>query len=101
MDHFLGTFTLNFDFTQYDKIENLIPLECKEENLFNIIYSSNSQKYSLLIDSPDCLDQKVINVGNINTPKKNDYPKDETKCNSYHTSDYSICERIYSIRIFL
>ena len=99
-NYYLGTFTLNFNFTLYNKIENLIPSECKEVNLFNIIYSSNSQKYSLLIDSPDCLDQKVINVENINSPKKNDYPTDETECNGYHTSDYSICEEYIPLGYF-
>ena len=59
-NHYLGALSSDFEFTNYAKKENLIPSECKEVNLFNIIYSSNTQTYSLLIDSPQCLEQKKL-----------------------------------------
>ena len=93
-NYYLGAFTTDFQFKEYGKIENLIPSECKEVNVFNIIYSSTFSKYSIVTDSPDCLDQKVYYCENIESPKKNEFPSDEPSisiCEDFHTFDYSEC----------
>ena len=92
--YYIAKFSSNFTFENYNKIENIVPEECNDVNLFNIIYSSKYQKYSIIIDSTECQDKRLVNISLISSFKNNDYPSDEPSiliCNGYHPEENFTC----------
>ena len=92
--YYLATFSSNFNFTVYNKIENVFPSNCSEVNVFNILYSSSREKYSILTDSTNCQNKRVFNFETISSNKINDFPTDEPSvsiCDGYHTLNGTEC----------
>ena len=96
-DFYLGKYSKNYIFSTVDPINNIIPSECNDLNLFNFFYSSSSSKYSIINDATSCQDQRVFSLENVGAVKINDFPSDEPgieitpTCNGYLTYDNSEC----------
>ena len=79
---YIGKFTSNYIFKSYGKITIE---EVSALNLFHFIFSSNGN-YSVVVDTGEYLNERVISLDIINSVKLNDYPTDEIGiliCNKY------------------
>ena len=63
---YIGKYSSDFNFTNYGKIDIEIPSGCDSPNSFHFIYSSNVEKYSLLADMGECVNERIINLNSIN-----------------------------------
>ena len=91
---YIGKYSSDFNLTNYGKIDIEIPSGCESPNSFHFIYSSNVEKYSLLVDMGECVNERIINLNTIQSQKISDFPTDEMGiliCDKYYNYDLTNC----------
>ena len=79
-EFYLGKYSLNFEFTKYNKTVLEKPSGCNNISLFHFIYSTNNDGYAIIgdIGGKDCVNKRTFSLNNIvPSIKVNDYPTDE------------------------
>ena len=96
-NYFIGKLNSSDIFTIYDKQE-IIPVSgssttCNTVNLFHFTYYAGS--YSILTDSSNCQNNRVVTIDYIKSIQIQDYPSDEVSinitCTGYTKYDTSEC----------
>ena len=74
-NYYMGKCNSNLECNNYGLIENVIPAECTDSNIFHFIYFSG--KYSIVSDSTECQENRLSSFDDIIATKIRDYPSDE------------------------
>ena len=84
-DYYMGKCNLNLECNKYGLIQNVIPAECTDSNIFHFIYYSG--KYSIVSDSTYCQKNRLTSFDTILSIKKKEYPSDGIPIEIIHTCD--------------
>ena len=90
-EFYLGRLPEDDNYEQFNKITNLINSNCDAPKRFNLVYSSNLEKYEIFTDS-DC--QNIFTITSIKAEKINDYPTEEPMsfiCGGYYNYEQTEC----------
>ena len=84
-EFYMGKCNLNLECVNYGLIQNVIPAECSDSNIFHFTYYSG--KYSIINDSTYCQKNRLSSFDTIPSTKISEYPSDGTPLEVIHTCD--------------
>ena len=90
-EFYLGRLPEDDNYKQFNKITNLINSNCDIQKSFNLVYSSNLEKYEIFTDSDY---QNIFAITSIKAEKINDYLTEEPMsfiCSGYYNYEQTEC----------